>query len=123
MMGSKVDDTVSKFPVKVLPPIIGELDYEKINNIVQCLYGNAASLTTTLGGGRDIRGNIGIIMNPILYAKIVQTVYMAPDDPGTTPNIPGTVTVEERAQQRDHHKNHVNTGKAFKTIIIDVVKD
>lgn len=37
--------------------------------MVQLLYGNAASLPTTLGGGHH--GHIGLIMAPLLYAIII----------------------------------------------------
>ena len=98
-MGSKVDNIVTEFRVKVLPPIIRELEYEKINKIVQCLYGNIATLPTTLGRGRH--GHIRLIINLTLYATITQTLYAAPAEPSTVPNTPGTVMEAECAQQQD----------------------
>ena len=47
------------------------------------LYGNAASLPTTLGGGQH--GHIGIIMTPQLYTTLENTPYYSPPDPGITP--------------------------------------
>ena len=68
MMGSKVDDIIEKLPVKVLPPIIREHDYETIKNILQCLYINAATLPTTLRGYIHI--HISLIMKNTHYATI-----------------------------------------------------
>ncbi len=85
-MTLSVNDIVAKFPIKILPLIMGEPDYETINHMVQTLYGNAASLATTLGGG--VHGHIGIIMGQALYATLMATPYIAPIDPGVLPNIP-----------------------------------
>ena len=51
--------------------------------MMQLLYGNAASLPTTLGGGQH--GHIGIIMTPQLYTTLANTPYYSPPDPGITP--------------------------------------
>jgi hypothetical protein len=57
-MGLSVADIVAKFPVKTLPKITGEPDYATIGHIIQTLYGNTASLPTTIGGGAH--GHIGL---------------------------------------------------------------
>jgi hypothetical protein len=49
-MALTVDAIVAKFPVKSIPTITGEPNYNAINQMVQTLYSNAASLATTLGG-------------------------------------------------------------------------
>jgi hypothetical protein len=79
-MGLSVADIVAKFPVKTLPIITGEPDYATIGQIIQTLYGNAASLPTTIGGGAH--GHIGLIMTTVLYATLTPTAYTVPDDPG-----------------------------------------
>ena len=78
-----VDDVVAKFPMKTMPKIDRELDYENINKMMQLLYGKSASLPTTLGGGQH--GHIGIIMTPQLYTTLAITPYKSPTDPGITP--------------------------------------
>jgi hypothetical protein len=75
-MGLSVDDIVAKFPTKTIPTISGEPDYASINNMVQLMYGNAASLPTTLGGGQH--GHVGLIMTPILYATLSDTDILQP---------------------------------------------
>ena len=69
-------------------------------------------------------------MKPTLYAMITQTANAAQDNPGIFPKIPGTVTVDERVQQQDHHtvyknvyKNHINTKAALKILISNAVED
>jgi hypothetical protein len=89
-MTLSVDDIMSKFPIKILPTITGEPDYETINHMVQALYGNAASLATTLGG--RAHGHIGIIMQQALYTMLTATPYITPIDPGVPPFIPAGAT-------------------------------
>ena len=93
---SKVNNIVAKYPVKILPPIIRESDYETVNKIVQCLYVNSTTLPTTLG--RDINVHIRLIMNPTLYTMIVYNVYVALADLIMVPNILVKVMEMERAQ-------------------------
>jgi UDP-N-acetylmuramate-alanine ligase len=63
-MSLSVDDIVVKFPTKTVPTISGEPGYASISSMVQLMYGNAALLPTTLGGGQ--LGHLGLIMTPIL---------------------------------------------------------
>jgi len=63
-----VEDIVPKFTIKALPPINGETTSAGINTMVQSLYVNAASVQTTLGGGRY--GHIRMVMKPELYATL-----------------------------------------------------
>jgi hypothetical protein len=62
--------------------------------MVQTLYSNAASLTTTLGGGGH--GHIGIIMTPPLYATLTANPYITTVDPGILLNIPAAATTPAR---------------------------
>ena len=68
-MGSKVENIVAKFLLKVLNLIIWGQEYDTINKIIQCLYINSSNLPTTLGidGGRH--GHISIIMKPTLWTR------------------------------------------------------
>ena len=97
-----VDNIIAKFPVKNIPAITGEPDYEAINNMVQTLYGNAASLARTLGGGRH--GHIGIIMSPPSYATLTATPYISPNDPVALPIIPQASAAPAREQIRTLHQ-------------------
>jgi hypothetical protein len=78
-----VDDIIAKFPTKRLPVIDGEPDYASISKMIQLVYSNAATLATSLGGGRN--GHIGIIMPAALYATLSNIPYHGPPDPGPVP--------------------------------------
>ena len=127
-MALSADDIVAKLPVKTLPTIQGEPDYETINQMVQTLYGNAASLSTTSGGGAH--GHIGLIMTQALYATLTATPYIAPPDPGVLPYIPPNASVATREQLWTEHKearriydNTTNMDDALKGQIIDTIDD
>ena len=123
-----VDDVIAKFPRKTIPVITGEPDYNTINNMVQLLYGNAASLTTSLGGGAH--GHIGQIMSAALYATLSNTPYEAPPDPGANPTHAIGASAEVRQTNFQNHKelrrifdNHQSMEDALKAAIIDAVDD
>jgi hypothetical protein len=128
MSALTVDAIVAKFPNKTLPKIEGEPNYESINEMVQQLYGNAATLATTLGGGAH--GHVGIIMLQPLYATLTATPYIAPAEPPVQPNYPLPNTVATRELIRAEHKeeqrifnNHTNMDDALKAQLIDAVDD
>ena len=121
-----VEDIVSKFPIKALPPINGEPTYSGINDMMQALYANAATMQTTLGGGRH--GHIGMIMKPALYATLSQVAYEKPEDPGPLP-VYGRTASDQVRQNVDNefhenkrvYENHYNTDLALKALIIEAV--
>jgi hypothetical protein len=123
-----VDDIIVKFPTKRLPIIDGEPDYASISKMVQLLYSNAATLATTLGGGRN--GHIGIIMPAELYATLSNVPYHGPPDPGPVPIHDLPANAATRETDRINHKaaqklyeHHNNMNDALKTQIIDTVAD
>jgi hypothetical protein len=96
--------------------------------MVQTLYGNAASLTTTLGGGAH--GHIGLIMTDTLYATLTATPYVTPIDPGVIPLIPNNASTIQCENRRIDHKearrifdNHTNMEDALKAQVIDTIDD
>ena len=125
-MALTVDKIVAKFPVKALPRISGEPNYESINDMVQSLYANAASLSTTLGGGNH--GHIGLVMNDILYTTLSPTPYHHPVDPGPLPMLAGTAAqrgdqLREFEETQCIYNNHTNMDDALKGLIIDCIDD
>ena len=121
-----VDNVVSKFPMKSIPTIDGEPDYNSINTMIQLLYGNAASLPTTLVDGQHC--HIGIVITPQLYTTLADTPYKIPPDPGITP-IHAIVASAEIFQinfliQKEEQRifdNHQMMEDAIKSLIIDSV--
>jgi hypothetical protein len=127
-MGLSVADIVAKFPVKTLPIITGEPDYATIGQITQTLYGNVASLPTTIGDGAH--GHIGLIMTTVLYATLTPTAYTVPDDPG--PVVIHAANASQAIRERNSitykearriYDNNANMDSALKTQIIDAIKD
>ena len=98
---TSIDDIVAKFLTIILPPIPGEPDYECISQLNQILYGNAATLSTTLVGGAH--GHVGLIMKTTLYVTLAATPYVTPNEPPLTPDVPSTATSASRQQLRDQH--------------------
>jgi hypothetical protein len=127
-MGLSVADIVAKFPVKTLPIITGEPNYATIGQIIQTLYGNAASLPTTTGGGAH--GHIGLIMTTVLYATLTPMAYTVPDDPGPviTHTANASPSIRERntityKEARRIYDNNANMDAALKTQIMDAIED
>ena len=73
---TSIDDIVAKFPTKILPPIPGEPDYDCISQLNQIMYGNAATLPITLGGGAH--GHVGLIIKVTLYVTLSAAAYVTP---------------------------------------------
>jgi hypothetical protein len=123
-----VDDIITKISTKRLPVIDGEPDYASISIMVQLLYSNAATLATTLGGGRN--GHIGIIMPAALYATLSDIPYTGPPDPGAVPTHAVDANAATREADRINHKaaqklfeHHNNMNNTLKTQIIDAIAD
>lgn len=125
-MALTVDKIIAKFPVKSVPHIEGEPNYESISDMVQILYANAASLPTTLGGGQH--GHIGLVMNDILYATLSITPYIHPVNPGQLPILAGTAAQRDEQlrnfeERQRVYNNHNNMDDALKGLIIDAIND
>ena len=103
---TSIDDIVAKIPTKILPLIPGEPDYDCISQLNQIMYGNAATLPTTLGG--RAHGHVGLIMKATLYVTLSATAYVTPNEPPLTPDVPTTATSASRQQLRYQHKRHIN---------------
>ena len=125
---TSIDDIVAKFPTKILPPITGGPYYDCISQLNQLMYGNAATLLTTLGGGAH--GRSGLIIKATLYVTLAATAYVTPNEPPRTPDVPTTMTSASRQQLQDQHveehrifTNHVNMYDALKTQFLDAVEE
>ena len=79
-MALTVKEILAQFPNKTLPKIHGEPTYETINDLVQHMYANAATILSSLGGGQH--GHIGLIMKAALYQTLSDTSFTALLDPG-----------------------------------------
>ena len=96
--------------------------------IMQLLYGNVASLPTTLVGGQH--RHIGIIMTLQLYTTLANTPYQSPPDPGIIPTHAIGASAEIRQtnflvhkEERRIYEKHQTMEDALKSIIIDAVDE
>eukprot|EP00957_Ditylum_brightwellii_P193677 14748694-Ditylum_brightwellii.AAC.1 len=76
------DKIKAKFPHPSLQRAEGEPDYAAINTSMQQLYKNAATISSSLGGG--VHGHIRLVMEPTLYSSLSATAYNAPSAPMRT---------------------------------------
>jgi len=127
-MAHSIYDIITKFPTDALPKIDGEPTYATINILTKCVYGNAATLPTTLGRGN--LGHIGFVMRPGLYATISPVPFVMPPNPGPAAVIPHGTATAAREQMRDDHKeerriydNIVNCDNACKKQVLNAVDE
>ena len=98
---TSIDNIVAKSLTKILPPIPGEPDYDCISQLNQIVYGNAATLPATLGGGAH--GHVSLIMKATLYVLLSATAYVTPNEPPPSPDVPSTATSASQQQLQDQH--------------------
>ena len=63
-----INDIIAKVVIKTLPTISGDPDQESINEMIQALYANAATLPTIMAGGKH--GHIGLMMKDTMYVTL-----------------------------------------------------
>ena len=96
-----IGDIASKVTVKITPKIEVENDYEAINEKIQLLYANTATLLTPQGGGYYY--HIGIIMKPTLYTILSTTAWTNPPDPVVYLMVTINATAYQKDQLHLHH--------------------
>jgi hypothetical protein len=122
-----VDSIIEGFPQKPVK-IRGLPSYHTLNTLRQCLYRNANSFASTLGGGNH--GYLGALMPTATYLAATApnvTQFVAPAVPGYLPVVQGTVA-QISDQVRAHNENlrkwkeHENVTKALRKQILDSVE-
>ena len=93
---TSIDNIVTKFLTKVLPPITGNPDYDCISQLNQLKYGNDANIPNTLGG--RAHGHVSLIMKGTLYVTLAATEYVTPNESSLTPDVPTTATSVSQQQ-------------------------
>ncbi len=90
-MVAEMDPIAEVFPHPLLPPIIGIPIYESIAELHIQLNANAASVQSpNLGDGQ--LGLLPLTVSPKVYNMLSAVPFLAPLNPGTTPNIPAVTT-------------------------------
>ena len=124
-----INEVVDKFVINTLPTIIGEPDYEALNEMIQALYANATTLTTTLAGGKH--GHISLIIKETLYTTLATvTPWEDSDSIGARPIIATNITVTHTPKgQWDIRQitpffwKHRNHGQGPRQQIIETIED
>ena len=89
-MSSSVEIICSTFEHQTIQPYTDEPDYDAIKSVHNNLKANAASIPSTLGGGKH--GLLGLIMSNATYLLVSNTAFLHPTNPGLLPNIPTDAT-------------------------------
>eukprot|EP00957_Ditylum_brightwellii_P082580 6279099-Ditylum_brightwellii.AAC.1 len=102
--------TSDKIKAKFLHPTLqwveGKPDYAAINAIMQQLYENAATISSSLEGGAH--GHIGLVMEQTLYASLSATAYNPPTAP-TRAMLPGNASSQARYDKDNWYKKELDT--------------
>jgi hypothetical protein len=121
-----VEANIDGFPQKPVK-IRGLPNYYRLNALQQCLYRNANSFASTLGGGNH--GYLGALMTTPTYLAATQpnaTPSIAPLFPGYFPVVQGTqAQISDQVQAHNENvrkwKEHENVTKALHKQLIDSV--
>ena len=99
-------EITSKFAIKTILLIKLEPDYESINEMMQLIYANVATLPTPQVGLQH--ENIVSILNPTLYTTLTKMAWIDASNPGVYPMMPTNSTAALRKQLQVHHeKRHI----------------
>ena len=63
-----IDKVLDSFPLTSVPAIVGEPNYDSLNDVVKVLKTNAASVQTERGGGE--LGHLVLTVEPAKYVTI-----------------------------------------------------
>jgi hypothetical protein len=106
MTSTNIDYIRNYFQYPELTPISGEPTYEALQEMKDQLKSNAATITTSLGGGQN--GHLGLILTPTEYARISPTHPYVPmtTQPGIL-EVPQGTTAHETARLTRNHDEQV----------------
>ena len=89
------------FEYKVLDKIHGEPTYDTIKRLHNQIKANAASVPSTLGGGRY--GHLGLVLSARAYGLISNAPFDRPDHPGPLVIPPGQTQAQIKAIEDQHN--------------------
>ena len=122
-----VDDIRNSFPQPTLQAITGEPTYADIKKLHTALKSNAASISSSLGGG--VHGLLGLTLSPGIYLIITRSEFEIPDNPGTSAVILDDLTAAQiNAITRTYNTNYkiftetTRTDSELKQQLIDAVE-
>jgi len=101
-MSTNIETVKEGFPHPVIPKHMGIPTYNVIAAVLMKMKANAASVTSTLGGGSH--GLLGLIVSPNTYQTITGVQFQPPQNPGALPNIPANQTGPRISEIVRQHK-------------------
>ena len=106
----------------------GRPNYDTIAAVHTKLKANAASVHSTLGGGAH--GLLGLALQPGTYTVLTGQMFILPDNPGPSANVPSGQTAPQIAELvRDHEaklkmwKQYIQVEQTLKQQLISVFDD
>lgn len=114
-----VDKVLESFPIQQITPIVGEPNYETINELARNLKTNAASIVSERGGG--ILGHLALVVPPAAYLTMSNGApFDIPANPGPLFIPPANRTVAQleklfRATARLEHLHKRRQGSQAAT--------
>ena len=93
----QVDEILEQFTRKTLTKIAGEPTLETILKLEEEVQKNAATITTTLGGGNHV--HLGIVMGGNEYTALTGTPFAVPQNPGYQPIFGAGITTAAQREQ------------------------
>ena len=100
MASTNIDYIGTYFQYKTLTKIHGEPTYETLQEIKDQLKTNAASVSSSLGGGQN--GYLGLVLSPAEYTNVSPTPFLMPTMPREFQVPPGTWDREAARLLRIH---------------------
>ena len=124
-----VDTVLSTFPYPTITPIHGVPTFETINNMVNDLKANAATIQTENGGGQ--LGFLGLMVSATVYATLSNQPFIVPANPGPTPIPPPghpsaaqlTANIRQHTENLRLFRQYNTVSQALKRQIIEAVDD
>jgi len=117
---------IDSFP-NTLPKIEGPPTYDSLAHLKDLIKANAASVTSTRGGGTH--GYLGIVLSPEAYATIDPIAFVVPANPGTHPvfpnNAPTAAQISEAVRTHEESlrewREYTNLEQALKKQITQAI--
>ena len=97
---------INKFP--------GRPNYDAIAAVHSKLKANAASVHSNLGGGAH--GLLGLALQPGTYTVLTGQVFVPPENPGPTANVPSGLTGPQINEIVREHENNLKIWKQYNTV-------
>ena len=120
-----IEKHIKAFPIPTLTKIVGTPTYETIKTVNNELSTNAATISTTLGGGT--LGHVAITVSPKIYATLLATAFVSPTSPTppvtagmTRPQISAAKRTYDKAKQTFQDFTHLQN--ALKKMLIAAVE-